>query len=478
MALESPIISPGKYFKFPETTPYRAEKPMLPLVLKEGNRDGGVDIGNEERELLLDYARWAVDPPFAIRGRSAFVVRQEPLIGENTIVAAYKLKGVGNYDRENRITHPPRPVTYERRMALPGADSFEGNLLAEIPAILIHSGIADNGSLIPMLDKPKPLGGLSHGHAKREFANAVRLYKASVPACSPITWGQYSNLHWEGKPMEFVVLAQPTATPERMGDYFESDVMDRRYVINQIFKHAIEKQFDLYDEKKLGLPAIKIARDMGYNMGKTIRLAHEAGLARFAGQTGNFSYIPEKKAAYLHDFDSSIGLEDVAPRARSITILRDIESALFGIFHSIVHSQIFWILGNTEQFQKNNPIRGLLQGYFHDISGKVLEESREVKTIERIVLQLIAAHGENASYHHQSEWMNIAQDAFLSQIMKQLMLIYRASPLHAQFRLPYGPEEYDAHLQKFIEAKKVMYRVEIEKVLSAKPWLRPFVQVG
>lgn len=203
---------------------FRYEEPSLPLRVQEGPANRGISIPDEERELLLEFAAWSENPPFSEGGRSGVVGRKSSLIIDGTKVASYKLKGVANCDSSTGVISPPSSETYVRRMGILNGNSPSHEVMKMIPQILIHLGIDGNGDFRPILDPPKPLGGLNPGRGEREFNNAVKLHEAGVSACGPIAWGRYPDLLWNNEPMEFVILSLPTTDQRRMGAAFEPDV--------------------------------------------------------------------------------------------------------------------------------------------------------------------------------------------------------------------------------------------------------------
>ena len=174
----------------------------LPLPIVEGAR--GIKIPQDDLELLLACAKYELPPPFVASGRAALVERLTPLLDKKNDreLAAYKIKGCGAQLEDGQVMIP---ATIPYRSV----------------GVITHMGFANNGDLVAVPDPPKPYGGLKSGRGEREFENAKRLFRAGVVAVSPIYWGKYPTLIFEGSPMEFVILGMEEAAKRRVGEFFQ-----------------------------------------------------------------------------------------------------------------------------------------------------------------------------------------------------------------------------------------------------------------
>ncbi|MCX6734130.1 MAG: hypothetical protein NTX63_04975 [Candidatus Peregrinibacteria bacterium] len=455
---------PKDYFEILAPINARYQSPVSPLGVQMGPRSGGVAIPDDELEVLSDYASWTNAPQFDSPGRSGYVKRNAPLRAGDTSIYGYKLKGIGNFNGKTRTITPPKSDSYQPVM---GTRDNAGNISDELPVILIHMGIAENGTLYPVLDPPKPVGGLSSGRGQREFSNAAKLYKAGVPACLPIAWGRYPELQWQGQPIEFVILGMPSDINERLGAYFEPDTSNGRFEVGQEMRSLIASRFDVYDPRNPGEPLIRIASDMGRNIGGLLRSAHEAGVARFASHTGNFSLMPNKRGLLLHDLDSSVELDSLSPQARALTMTRDIESAIFGFTHSLTHANVYWIVNNPERFLKFNPIKALLKGYFRDDVDEV-EIDRASGRIVDMVIQLIKVRTERPSVNDQSMWMAYATANLVPLCLSEVFRLYEKSALNQQNKLPYGSAEFEVHFQRFTRQSEEMFMRRHAEIMAQR----------
>jgi hypothetical protein len=480
--MENPRIR--EVFDIPSSAIHKYEAPSLPLAVEEGPINGAVPIDQEEREILLEFASWRENPPFAEKGRSSFVARQSSSrIGE-TDIAAYKLKGVGNLDPHTKTAKPPSTETFVHKLSAinqnpTGPQDLRARLMSMIPATIVHMGIDESGGFFPVLDPEKPLGGMSHGRGQAEFENAKTLYEARVSACRPISWGRYPELLWKGQPMEFVILGMPTKEPRRAGEAFESKWTQRGADFNPYMADLVKNRFEGFDPRDISNQALKIAGSTGREMGLTIRAAHEAGVCRFAGHLGNFSYLPNGKLL-MHDFDSSIKTSSLHPNTRALSLSRDIESAVAGIVHSYAHSQLPFLCKNERKLREQNPAGKILQGYFENDTAEAKQAAAKAASqLYDLVAQLITMRGEFPSPEQQQQWMTIMNFNIQKIIPQMIFEIWPLSNLSGDNPLPYDRNKLVENLTRYERATgAVMMRRHQEIMLQLPPWAQRMIQMG
>ncbi|MFA6305643.1 MAG: hypothetical protein WC651_02855 [Candidatus Gracilibacteria bacterium] len=452
---------PRDYFEVPkEKGSYRG--PSTPLQTQIGPGEEAIKLPDEEMELLAKYASWENNPPFDGPGRSGYVKRKEPLRTGSDTLYGYKLKGVGNFDERTRTISPPRGDSYQATWR---TKDDSGRIIDEAPVILIHMGVSENGTLYPVLDPPKPIGGLAPRRGQREFQNAARLHAMGVPACLPVAWGRYPEIKWQDEPTEFVVLGLPSNVTERLGAYFEPDIIQNRIDVGRNMRKLIERRFDTYNPKRIEDPLLRTTKDIGENIGRVIRAGHDADVARFASHLGNFSFMPNNRNILLHDLDSSIRLGSIHPQARALTMIRDVESAIFGFMHSITHANIYWIVHNQGKFSGLNPFKALLKGYFRDdVDENVIEEAS--RKIFEMVVQLIKLRTEIPSAYNQRVWMESAIINLVPLCLREIFQIYEKSALNRTNTLPYGMGDLEINWQRFSRQKDEMYRKRVEEIMA------------
>ncbi len=449
-----PRISTGKY-----------EAPSLPLQVQYGPRSGAIQIPESEREILEQFASWEQNPPFEQYGRSAHMQRQTPLkIGSDTIYG-YKLKGVGNFDPKTEKISPPRGDSYQAKT---GTRDLFGNVVNEKPVILIHQGISDDGSFRPILDPKKPVGGLASGRGQREFENAVKLHDAGVLACLPIEWGRYPSVMWEGQPTEFVILGLPGEDKQRLTEYFEPSPDRGRWGIGKAMHQLLSTRCNVQNESEKTQVLLISVAEMAMNIGKLLRKAHtQAGVARFASHLGNFSFAPDMRGVILHDLDSSVSLRDLSPTAQSLTIIRDIESAIFGFLHSIAHANILYIAENQDMFTHYNLFQSLLQGYFGgDVDSAAIQHAG--RSVMAMFLELMKGRGLNPSADQQQMWLAIAGHNMPPHAMKEVFSLYEKSSLNQKIPLPYKKPKLEENIARYQQQMGEVYIREAAKLSSSR----------
>lgn len=462
---QSSQMQAREIFDLPRISTSKYEAPSLPLQVQYGPRSGGIQIPESEREILEQFASWEQNPPFEQYGRSAHAQRQAPLKIGNDTIYGYKLKGIGNFDPNSEKISPPRGNAYQSKT---GTRDAYGRIVEEKPVILIHQGISDDGSFRAILDPKKPAGGLASGRGQREFENAVKLHSAGVLACLPIEWGRYPSVMWEGQPTEFVILGIPGEDKKRLTDYFEPRPGLARWDIGAAMYQLLSTRCNVQnDAEKKQVLLISIA-DMAMNIGKTLRKAHEqAGVARFASHLGNFSFAPGNQGVILHDLDSSVSLRDIAPTAQALTMIRDIESAVFGFVHSVAHASILYITENPDMFAHYNLFQSLLQGYFGgDVdSGSIQNAGRSVMAM---FMELMKHRGQNPSADQQQVWLAIAGHNMPPHCMKEVFSLYEKSSLNQKMPLPYQKPKLEEHIARYQQQVGEVYMREAEKLSSRR----------
>lgn len=456
---------PSRRFRIEGEVPLRSQ--LGPVRLREG----ALAVPEEEWRMLADRTAWRETPPFDESGRSAMAVRKSPLVLGSDTIAGYKLKGIGAYDERTGVATPPKDEAYERRMLLdldPRDTDVRNKLVSLLPQILIHMGIDECGEFYPVPDPAKPKGGLSHGRGQREFENAAALHQAGVPACTPVLWGRYPDLQWQGEPMQWVILGLSNVDP-RSSACFEPEMGLRGLDYSSYMKAVIARQSDIFNPSNLGRPALSVSESLGRGVGVALRAAHDkAGVARFAGHTGNFTYVPEDRSVVMHDFDSSVKLDSIAPKARAMTRIRDLESAMFGLLHSLAHSRMFYLADNETLFRQKNPLAQILHGYFPDVDFKV-----EERKLADLCVWAIKDFGYNKPQHEQAMWLTVAGETVTRELTALNSRIYRRSGLNEVDALPMS----EAQLMRSFDActaqrKMLAVRKMQEMGSTLPPWAR------
>jgi hypothetical protein len=458
-------------FDIPEE---RTVPPTVQLGMQEGPRMGGLAIPDEEHAALLRFASWEEGPPFVEGGRSAFVRKRLASIVGGTRVGAYKLKGVGNRDMETGEVSIPVNIPFQGRMMVENEDSdVLAKLVATVPRILIHRGIADDGSFRPVPDPEKPLGGLMSGRGMREFENTRMLHTAGVPACAPITWGRYSELTWHEEPMEWVVLSQPTGDHRRLGNMFEPKMSGVRVVPNTYLREAISKKFDVFDPKQMPTLAIRTIRDIAYKQGQTLRKAHEAGVVRFAGHLGNWSYMPREQQVFMHDFDSSVKVSDLNSNARALSFMRDIESLTVGIMHSLGHSRMLYMVNDERKFRKFSPIGAMIEGYFSDDPDAKGAVKHASNILTKQMIEWLKPMNLTIHPIGQQEWLSKLGFLFAQDLMEVLFDVFPKSELGKVNEIPYGKTQLRRNFSRFEQESTELSRRKLQELREQlPPWAR------
>ena len=430
------------------------ERPSLPLDMEVVDQQSGLRIPYEDLEMLKACARWEIDPPFYSDGRASFIPRNENLNTGNSPIRAYKIKGLGACSGDKAT--PPRDEQFFQRMS--NDTGVLGDFLSRMQ-VLIHTGVNPDGSFHAIIDPPKPIGGMRFSRAKAEFENAKILMTNGVPAIMPVAYGKYKTLQWEGEPMGFVILATTTGDHLRVGQMFEPERNEKDDVSgpSRYLMDSLSKRFDYIHPNRPGFPMAKFIHEVSGSCGRSLRGFNDAGLCRFAGHTGNYSYDLGSKTAILHDLDSSAELVSLAPLARGLSIVRDLESALFGLIHSFLHSKMYNFC-NKDTVKNFNPFEGFLIGYFGN--------TEEVRKVAHVVLARLEKEIRSMPRGGPEfvQWWGEFGDRWNYQLMELVMPIFMKSELGQQYPLPYGPGEvFKGHYDKLRVERERVHQEELLK---------------
>ena len=126
-----------------------------------------------------------------------------------------------------------------------------------------------------------------------------------------------------------------------------------------------------------GVTIMKFMQEMNGVFGGSLRKYSEAGLGRYSGHPANYTYDFGIREAILHDFDTSLEIDSLPEKARGLTIVRDVVSALWGIVQATMFSMIH-TMTTPEVFLRMNPFEALLRGYFGE--NKLIREAGRIFT--------------------------------------------------------------------------------------------------
>lgn len=429
------------------------ETPNLPLDVEVFGEDEGLRVPYEDLEMLKACVRWEIDPPFYSDGRTSFIPRNDDLDVGGIPVKAYKIKGLGACGQGK--AHPPRDEQFFQRTV--GGGGAEADFMSRMQ-VLIHTGVNPDGSFRPIVDPPKPIGGMKFSRAENEFKNAQTLMDNGVPAIMPVAYGKYNNLNWDGEPMGFVVLALPIRDHFRVSEMFEPQrsEMGENVGLSPYLMSFLERRFDFIRPDRPGFPVAKFVYDVEKSCGGLLRGFNNSGLCRFAGHTGNYSYDLGARTAILHDLDSSVQIDSLAPAARGLSIVRDLESSIFGFIHSFLHSEMHKVC-SKDILKDNNPFEGFLIGYFGD--------NKSVRKTASVILSRLRREIQSMPMYGSMEfmqWFGEFGDRWTYQLMELMMPLFMESELGQQYPLPYGPGEiFKGHYEKL---RGERFRVQQEEL--------------
>ncbi len=344
--------------------------------------------------------------------------------------------------------------------------------IQDMPIILIHMGFDDCGNPIPVLGSESPKGGLAHERGAREFKNAGRLMKANIPAVLPGAWGTYDSVSWKNEPLEFVILGLEDKSLTRVADCCESKrtrekpaaaLLNSVQGLSDEMVAFVKTRFDFYSPAREMELALRCYAEVAHEEGVSIRRMHEeANIVRFAGHMGNFSYEPRTRRITLHDFDSAVATEELPEKTIGLSRIRDIESALDGLFLSYIRLGIFEKL-SSEVRNKHNPFTAFLQGYFENKP----ELQEQLASTGQVVL---------AFFERQSA--PLARMSTLDQVLRHIgtcqieltglsfphvMNLYAASRHSQKHSLPYSANEWSQKYDCFLRARmEVMIKTSEE----------------
>ncbi len=300
---------------------------------------------------IEQIVQWQRTPDFKSVGRSAFLEAIHPTrYAPNYYIRAYKIKGVGALTHEGKVI---RPTRFPVRNSNP------------------HLGFSPSGEFGPVESPSAPMGGILFERALQEYNTALSLLASGCPTIIPLLVYRYSSDSVVDGPRD-----RPGAAP--LGVVVSGLPGASHIRADAIFKlpahsHAISEDLTLQAwMQSLGAdrdpcPRLALLTRLAGLYGKTIRKFTEAGFYRYSGAADNYSYCPDQREVYLIDLDSSLKLELVAPRKRSLEVMRDAASGIAYLLVDLTNPKHHSNFPLAE-VERLNPFAAMLIGYYHDVS--------------------------------------------------------------------------------------------------------------
>jgi hypothetical protein len=442
----------GRFFFFDQYPHQHLESPLNVEILAQ-NQD--LEISPADFNMLIDCARWEISPPFYKPGRTAEI----PFISVETVrdrrmgsrrIGSYKIKGPGYID--HGIIRPPQAEQeYEPRFA--GNRDTPETARKNPRAVLAYMVFGEDGAIKSEVAEAPPKGGVTLEKAKAEYDNAMALSRKPVPAILPIAYGRYPGLSWCGKDMGFVITAVPdTNVFFRAAEYFGEAVwLGSEICANrEVLLAALEGRFGQSTEGMRGVTIMKFMQEMNGVFGGSLRKYSEAGLGRYSGHPANYTYDFGIREAILHDFDTSLEIDSLPEKARGLTIVRDVVSALWGIVQATMFSMIH-TMTTPEVFLRMNPFEALLRGYFGE--NKLIREAGRIFT--ELLSQILKKRPTTMDSVATQNWYVESNTFFVENALGTTMLIFAEDPLNQKYPLPYKGDsrELRTNLERYREER-------------------------
>lgn len=305
-----------------------------------------------ELVMLDDIVSWKQTPTFLRSGRTAWVPTTEINVATTPLkVKSVKLKGAGYLD-EKGVVHQPTTQPYCRMNP--------------------HFGIAKDGSFIPVMSQPVPVGGITLASAKQEYEIAKILLEKGVPTVIPIKVYLYQPTH-----LNFITGDKDRG---RLGAVAMGLLDDNHFRTDVLLDFGnLSKASEVYFDKlreELGIPnstdsVYMMLSRIAFLTGQTLRRFSEAGFYRYSVCLDNLGYSTQDQSVYLIDLDSSLYLQNCSSVAQPLQVTRDATSFLFNLCVYLTKPGYINNFMPTK-FEEVNPFRSFLQGYFHEIDSHQL----------------------------------------------------------------------------------------------------------
>ncbi|SFB04525.1 hypothetical protein SAMN05216266_1045 [Amycolatopsis marina] len=386
------------------------------------------DGAAELRRVAADLVRWNRLPPLDPRERSAWVPVDPPVpvrSGPASPIRSLKLKGIGL----GTTGGPTQPAAEPYNDALRHA----------------HVGITDDGDFCLRYSERAPLGGMFLDRARMEYDNAALLQRAGCPSTVPVALFRYESLEcpWQpGRPLGVVVSGGPTEEPLRACGLMVADPGDPT-----IYGRACAEILRLW-----GPDRGSALRAVAFEVGRTLRQFHEAGLFRHNGYPTNYLLDPRTRRICLLDLDSSLPLAEFPEPRRAMEILRDVAGAVFSL------GLIFFEPSIAERFPPDElaatgHFQRLLDGYFG------------AAALPPAILDAFLDHvfGRYEQLYRRRQEIRDAPDGdavlrglwpdrcfCYPTVVAALGTAYTESALHRRFPLRFPPAELTARARSFV----------------------------
>ena len=302
-----------------------------------------LELPPEHKDIIVATLQHEREPFLLKEGRSPYVrldaLRLEPVRFRRIYSYCLKLKGGGHVKKENGKMTVVAPNE---------AEYFGQQFSHDFFGMTIHTGTDEHGHILPIIGRPRVMGGLEYTAAENEYHITKGAVEKGVPVCLPVAYGKYA-LRLDDAEIGFVVLGARDSLDRRVGDLFLAEMIDSTQIRLPTY---------LYDQLRKPMPSQKDIVDffnrLHFKQGKNLYAFHCAGFARHAGHSGNYQIDEHTGAHVLLDLDSSIRNRG---KAAFLTRTLDVMSALRGV-HEAACRTVLALVG------ENNPYQHFLQGYF------------------------------------------------------------------------------------------------------------------
>jgi hypothetical protein len=329
---------------------------MGPIPFSIVDEMEGFDLGAADAEALAQIISWQRLPEFALPGRTAWYVLQEPVRSPDgtQLLTAAKLKGVGAWNPVGSCTRSGIRGENQTGLTRPSTDEYEDTTR------VLHFGIDSQGAYASLKSEPAPFGAITVRRARQEYDNARTLYHAGVPAILPFAVYRYDDGKlFGGEPIGAVVSLAPDQSPYSLdflclgeGDPTPAQEAHYRAARNCLVGNQIN------EVATLSAQAI-----VGHRIGKTLRQMAQAGLYRYSAGWDNFYLNKNTGDVYLTDLDSTRRLSELPPEIGGMQVMRDMAGALYRFTNKLYHPNII----NNHPLRSMldiNPLASIVSGYF------------------------------------------------------------------------------------------------------------------